>query len=465
MLSFAPVEILTATQTCRQNENNNESETFFMKKMNCLQAPEQKTKYLTIKMSTNSSRSLPYYAAVLASTGFYLSYTWFLYNNPYEIRSRDMQPQVPTKTSDSGTAPPPSADFTYNPLVRTNAFELEMISTYQATAPIMTTSSTNESYRRRRQFPETVLPDKVFTIVGLESSGTTFVAETIRHALGLSLIGNDAYYESIGEGFSDHYFREQGPKWTEVQHVSLPWGGLNCREDPRKNVVPVIFPAICTKLMRDRMRARMAGGNGILKAGPFVPSFTSENIFRTYHLKMKEAGLPIFSECHNMTDNDWTYPTRYTLNVTSHLEWYLSKGVDARVIIIMRDPTISRRARQEHCNNAEILQGEEDLGRELLQDTIRRYIAPISPQDKKKRSRRLLEASDDARVVLLSYELLTQLRADYLERMYRTLGINSTYEPRWHDGNVKHVKEGPPTVKSRKQDAVLLFNASRKQTV
>lgn len=381
----------------------------------------------------------------MALTGFYLAYTNVLYSH-----SRG------TETQSS---------------VKTNSAREKNLNRIHAAAADNNNNNNNirsnptGSNEYRKHFPETVLPAKVFTIIGLESSGTTFVSETIRNALGLQLIGNKGYYESLGEGFSDHYYESHSQNdnnksqevtqyWTEVQHVSLPWGGTNCRHDPRKNVVPVIYPAVCTKLMRDRMRAIHQGGNlaaNALKGGPFVPNYHSESLLRTYRLPMNSTGFQFFEECRNMTQDQWEYPQRYSLNVTSHLDWYLSQGIDARVVIIMRDSTISRRARQEHCTDLGILSQEEELGREILQHAIRRYIVPSSfkSDDEKRHRRHLLETSEDGRVVLVSYELLNQLKGDYIKMMYHKLGIQSTFEPRWADGNIKHVSEGPPPKKGK----------------
>ena len=418
---------------------------------------------------------ISFYVGLMALTGFYLAYTNVLYShargtatesstgNTHHISARRTDIQVSSGTRGSQEN---SASITHD-------------ADKNNSRPNPTGSNENKKDNKgktdRKHFPETVLPSKVFTIIGLESSGTTFVSETIRNALGLQLIGNKGYYESLGEGFSDHYYSESEShnekentgtsssqeeatkllRWTEVQHISLPWGGTNCRNDPRDSVVPVIYPAICTKLMRDRMRAIHQGGNlaaNALKGGPFVPNYHSESLLRTYRLPMNSTGFQFFEECRNITQDQWEYPQRYSLNVTSHLDWYLSQGIDARVVVIMRDATISRRARQEHCTDLDILAQEEELGREILQDAIRRYIVPSSTSksdDEQRYRRHLLETSEDGRVVLVSYELLNQLKGDYIKMMYHKLGIQSAFEPRWADGNIKHVSEGPPPKKGK----------------
>lgn len=315
-------------------------------------------------------------------------------------------------------------------------------------------SSSNE---KDITYPQSVLPDKVFTIIGLESSGTTFMADTIRNALGLRMMGMKERYEVSGEGYSNHYL-ESDPDtkyWSEVQHVSLPWGGLDCRQDPRQHLVEVLYPALCTKLMRDHMTlfkvfaSRNATPPERLQAGPFVQGPESDNVFRPYRAP-EEMKRPVLDECSSLVGNQWTYPTRYSLNLTSHLDWYQDHGVDAKAIIVMRDATISRRARRQHCSNSTFLAMEEDLGREILEEAIRKYIHPAKSTSGR---RRLIHSSADGRVVLMSYELLNQLKDGYLDVLYNNLGINSSFGPIWKDGNVKHVINEP--VLKKKLSAII----------
>jgi len=327
-----------------------------------------------------------------------------------------------------------------------------------------------DASKKEERYPIKVLPDKVFTVVGLESSGTTFFSETIRNALRLPMIGSKNYYEVVGEGFTKRYLpqrnndnsqdEESQEYWTEVQHVSLPWGGLTCRTDPRESVVPVLFPAICTRMMRDRTRIQHAlndkrqNGNyrrSSSKAtslkddkGPFEPGHVrSKKILDAYHIP-EEDQMTYLDQCKQyISEQEWEYPYRYSLNITSHIEWYNSQGVDMHVIIVMRDATISRRARQEHCTNSTVMALEEELGMEILQEAIQQYILPQPKKTMRGGLRRLLQASGDGKVLLLSYELLMKLKGNYLAMVYDALGIDSDYMPRWKDGNAKHVRSDP----------------------
>lgn len=293
-----------------------------------------------------------------------------------------------------------------------------------------------------------LFPDKVYRIIGLESSGTTFLAKTIRQALGLRMIGQANKYEVMGEGFSSKYLdmeEEEGRMWTEVQHISLPWGGT-CKgnHNPRDYLVDVVYPAICTKLIREYMTmlqlTMTPEKSEEFSTGPFGQHYASRKVLSYYKIPDEYRNMTL-SSCKAMADRR-SYPTRYSLNLNSHLEWYLKKGIDARAIIIMRDATISRKSRQQHCRNSTIMAMEEELGREILQTTIRKYI--VSTPNTGGRRRRLVHSSSNGRVVVVSYELMNQLKGDYMKVLYHDLGINSTYEPNWEDGNVKHVTDEPP---------------------
>jgi hypothetical protein len=89
---------------------------------------------------------------------------------------------------------------------------------------------------------------------------------------------------------------------------------------------------------------------------------------------------------------------------------------------------------------------EEDMGREILQQAFTKYISRNEHRSAKVQRhpppmRGMLQSSPDGKVILLSYELLVQLKQDYMQLIYDQLGINSTYTATLKDGNRKHVKE------------------------
>jgi len=129
------------------------------------------------------------------------------------------------------------------------------------------------------------------------------------------------------------------------------------------------------------------------------------------------------------------YPKRFSVNITSHIEWYLSRGVDIKVLIAMRDRTISIKSKlNQHCRDPTVAQREDELALKLMKEAMEKYSMHGT--------KRGTIASDDIweeRVIGVSYEGLMGMREDYLHALYHRLGIDSTYQPEFHDGNKKYV--------------------------
>jgi len=130
------------------------------------------------------------------------------------------------------------------------------------------------------------------------------------------------------------------------------------------------------------------------------------------------------------------YPRRFFVNVSSHLDWYLRRGVDITAGLSIRDQSISRAGKERmHCPDAAIGMLEEEKARALMTDALRRYgrkgrirgsgTAPVS--------------SNQERTIAVSYEALMSLKEMYLFDIYNILGIDSTFVPDFKDGNEKYV--------------------------
>lgn len=83
-----------------------------------------------------------------------------------------------------------------------------------------------------------VLPEKIITVIGKESSGTTFVAKTV--ATALKLPGKQKYRD----GQFHHERRRYDENRIQVQHVSLPQGGW-CVSNHSHHIVDFILPPQC----------------------------------------------------------------------------------------------------------------------------------------------------------------------------------------------------------------------------
>ena len=129
------------------------------------------------------------------------------------------------------------------------------------------------------------------------------------------------------------------------------------------------------------------------------------------------------------------YPERYFLDIVANKEWYESQGVEQVFVIVIRDKTVSFTSRVGHCNNALLRQKEEELGTELINSAIEKYI--LNGTDNGRKLSSTLPSGNN--VFLVSYETLLKLEDVYIRMIYNALGIESDYMPTFKDGNEKYV--------------------------
>jgi hypothetical protein len=306
-----------------------------------------------------------------------------------------------------------------------------------------------------------VLPEKLYTVVGLESSGTTFTARTLGWAM--SLYGQEEYDETVAYGNSTR-FTDNRSRSVEVQHLSLPYGG-ECSalaSNLSTTVVNVVYPKDCVSVWREQhWRLQYLSKEVVDEC---VRIMGNDTQFRTD----RNPSTYNDSRTHQASySGSLPLPPRWFVNITSHLQWYRSRGVDARVIIVFRDATLSRRSRDKHCSYGHVKQVEEDLGMSLMLEAIDHYLPKATPQpaqpppdlensgggvDANSRVLRerhtqisrhlalhngILQADDQA-ITIVSYELLMRLQNVYLQSLFSSLGIASDYAPEFIDGNAKH---------------------------
>ena len=330
-----------------------------------------------------------------------------------------------------------------------------------------------------------ILPKKIYSVIGLESSGTQFVSKIIEDATKTgpyregsapcNCEGTDtsskACFRSIKTVMKGHDCNEQN-KQVQVQHFSLPWGG-SCHKHPNPSIVDVVLPPQCTRDQTDPIEIQ---------------------------------------ECNAMTQSLWgiqlngkavKYPIRYNLDIVKNKQWYDEHGVEQVFVIVIRDDKISYAARSWHCNDEELRRQEEEVGSRLIEDAIHEYILNDSDDEDGKetklkkellpyywsakqyqegkgghnssdannsknhdhdnnknnrgrnKDRRRLEAlssnNRDRRrldgalpsknnVVIVSYESLIKLGPTYVKMLYETLGIESDYiPPEIKNGNEKYL--------------------------
>lgn len=237
-----------------------------------------------------------------------------------------------------------------------------------------------------------MLPEKLYVIYGLESSGTTFVARTISSALGIVPRLNPDTVESHD-------------KKIHIQHLSLPIGffgennwGYETRFSEPLGVVPVYYPTGCR-----------------------VPSFPND--------PPGETETPV--ACRSiMGAKVQTPPARYFVDITSHVQWYRAFGVDVYPIMVVRDPSNHfYGVTKTHCLNDTAAYSQYEMGRDIMVHSMK-TVQPI----------------------IVSYEMLMTLQEEYLVHVYNQTNIHTSFMPKFKNGNLKHLSNNTnPYIKKRLQ--------------
>ena len=229
------------------------------------------------------------------------------------------------------------------------------------------------------------IPKRLIAVFGLESSGTTFVQKTLAAALRANL-----YYEGVEYHTANRDIR--------IQHFSLPTGVFQ-KDSPNLSqqflplpLVPVHVPGQCRK-------------------SPSVPESTVQSSPKKCHL--------LFGR-HKVDSVE-----RYFVNITSHIQFYQKRGVQATAVLVVRDPAMHFKGiTRTHCNGNQTAAYEQyQTGRALLQEAMERIDDPQS-------------------LVIVSYETLLTLKQVYVKQLYQALGIDSNYSPSMTNGNLAYVPKG-----------------------
>mmetsp|Transcript_8850 Transcript_8850/g.18375 ORF Transcript_8850/g.18375 Transcript_8850/m.18375 type:complete len:380 (+) Transcript_8850:67-1206(+) len=272
-----------------------------------------------------------------------------------------------------------------------------------------------------------LLPKKIISVIGLESSGTRFVTSILAKAHGIPEYREGSF---SSDGMKDGLL---------VQHFSLPWGST-CQAHPQHLIQNVVLPGRCS------MRYDLL-------------SPTCKEMARDANMTLSRKGNDI-------------YPQRYNLDIVASKEWYESKGVEQVFVIVLRDQSISAESRLGHCNNQTLKDEEEDIGTEIIVRAINKYVMgggrrlsassyeswykemfweetnDINDNDNNLDDgghRKLSALPSGNNVFLVSYESLLKLKEVYVKMMYEALDIESDFMPSFKDGNAKYVKVTTPS--------------------
>lgn len=307
------------------------------------------------------------------------------------------------------------------------------------------------------KFNYPMLPQRIYTIVGLESSGTSFTARAIKMALGIRKTREAHKYYPLfpqeRERTEPDLDSESDP--VQVQHFSLPWGS-SCDAVKETPIVDVVLPTPCTRDHQD-------------------------NVEHVYHCNAMADELFGFRP----NGKPVQYPPRYNLDIVSHKMWYDAHGVDQWIVIVMRDPDISAAARRSsHCKDLDRLKEEEEAGTDIILDAINKFVLGVNERrvtrdtykfwyaknfnsdaapgvivkknvrgggGENQEDRRKLQMSPvngsagtllpkGDNVVLVSYESMLKLGDLYLKMLFEALEIETDYIPHVKNGNSKYVK-------------------------
>jgi hypothetical protein len=290
-----------------------------------------------------------------------------------------------------------------------------------------------------------LLPKRVITIFGAESSGTTFLSTALGVATGAFTEGGMWQPVPVSDRWKwekdvERRVMSANGEW-ELQHISQPWG-WNCKTHNTVDVVEALIPEECSRL-EYYPQYTFRQGDGILFKNKGKPPNTPPPISPDLTPEEKKIQERCRNEVHVTNKDNWScgakcgsspayegfalYPKRFSVNITSHIEWYLSRGVDITVIISVRDRTIHMKGKTNHCPNESLRDREEEMALQLMKEAIEKY------------GKRGTKVGEKQRAIVVSYEGLMGIQEAYLLELYAQIGIDSTYAPLFKDGNAKYV--------------------------
>lgn len=229
---------------------------------------------------------------------------------------------------------------------------------------------------------------------------------------------------------------------VEVQHLSLPMGPrctLQSESNPMQEVVEALVPRECRRyeslphldmrsaeqIWRNQLESSNENMTDAAQGFQWNEEQTLQRQQDETYLERCRSEVNI-SQRNNAKDATWTcgaicgqgehdgyalYPNRYFVNITRHIEWYLSRGVDITVVISMRDQSISRASNQkDECSVKETLVKEEEVALDLIRDAMQKY--------------GIRGRGNKQRVFMISYEAMMMFKETYLFDIYHEVNGN-----------------------------------------
>ena len=304
-----------------------------------------------------------------------------------------------------------------------------------------------------------LLPNRLISVFGLESSGTTFTTMALARALGFK----DATHDDFERG----EFRMIDPhteRTVEIQHFSLPWGSYggggggsgggrssSLSTTTSQNVknqmpptIPVIPPQECM-IQTNQFGRNIPQTIWDNTAGSVGIDFNKHECETLLRASKNGGGGGGISKIKT--------PLRWFLDITSHIQWYSERGVDATAVIVVRDTSIHFRGvyKNHVLHNATAAEEQHQVGLNIINKALTTLISNYNPIKLDNGENNYYYPNGGAgagaggqqfnspQLILVSYETLMSLKEPYLKSIYDQLHISSGYVPTFHDGNSKYV--------------------------
>jgi len=298
-----------------------------------------------------------------------------------------------------------------------------------------------------------LLPRRLITVFSLDTS--RFISTSIALAVGAFPDGGEWIRENDDElvykdTITSSARSDDGE--FEVQHILLPESNAEC-QDVTSTVVEALAPSECSIGLSEGHRTTLDLNTA---------EQCRDEVFISEVNDSPGAKWTCGALCgHGESDGFAIYPTRYFVNISSHIDWYTSRGVDVTAVLQIRDQNIARKSvasDKNACGSRIIASREDSIGLNLMHEAYAKFGAKTIDHS---RSKRRSKGAD--RVIIASYETMMQFKKTYLLGIFQQLGINSPYVQKLKGGdaqldfvdeNSKYIRTPPQKKKKISRNAV-----------
>lgn len=230
-------------------------------------------------------------------------------------------------------------------------------------------------------------PQRLWVVVGAESSGTKLISRMVAHAANIAPYGSWDAEAAVRKDRS------------EVHHFSLPWGS-SCQEHAKRGAASYTLPPVIQRWSPQRFE---------------------------------------------------TLPARFFLNVTQHMRTAATDAELAVALLVVRDRSFAelsktstrvfysndpshRRYEDSHCSSPAAAAQENRFAYELMGDALN-ALPRASPSTLQ---------HGQATQLVVSYEALMAIGVPYLQDVLHAVGLGSTWDgwvPELHNSNEQYVKQ------------------------